>query len=267
MDANAVIEKFSKYLTVFSAAVLSAATAHEWGYFLVVGREFLSFFSFQDYILNALLFLPSYVGLILLGAFIAYVMHVFSKSTKRYRFQILGGFIVYRKSFYLMFLGPPAIAAGYAYFVDPITLFLTILIFFVAFAVMAVSMTLDLNGKWPIRNMRLVHNVIMLLVFTFGFGLMEAQNDLFLPKTRVYTASFKRSEGGDAKADRNFHLLRTGEKGLLINDPVLRKVEFVRFDGIASVASRSNVTSAPFSCRHFQVSLPWAKTPCEVTRP
>lgn len=61
---NALVENFPRWLAVISVGALGVAVAHEYGYFWVLGPHFQTIATTYDYLVNALLWLPSTIFIV-----------------------------------------------------------------------------------------------------------------------------------------------------------------------------------------------------------
>jgi|HubBroStandDraft_5_1064220.scaffolds.fasta_scaffold283414_2 hypothetical protein len=67
---KAFLERFAAIVGTVTLTLLTLSVSHEYGYFLTIGRQFQTFLSASDYIINAVQWLP--VGVILMYSAISW---------------------------------------------------------------------------------------------------------------------------------------------------------------------------------------------------
>lgn len=237
MNFKEALEAAPRLIGVFSFVVLVLTVVHEWGYFSILGGHFQTISTTFDYFANALIWLPSTVGIL------TYIQ-ILDQTVERAN----DGSAKVSKWFYAHFVpGVLLLITGFLFTADPI-LNIMLVLGYAAFWMLAKIIPLQkVDGRLWLYKTILCTPMVLLL--SYGYGASSAYSDL-RKTSDVYNLSTK--DKPDVK--RQLIMLRSFEKGILLHDRLADRLEFVRWDNVASLSkfATSNL-GVGYSCTWFGV--------------
>jgi hypothetical protein len=221
---NQLFERFPTILAVTSFAVLVTTVVHEWGYFLVVGAHFQTLVSATDYLSNSILWLPQTLALLGVAYATAYALAWFAPPPTPPR--------VWVQQF--LFISAPLLVSV----VEPlvgIPFFLAGVVFVGAGVYLRRQPeTFSSTSIWVALGVPLV------LSSAFALGVIEAQDDLRGTTDRLF-----RIEDKDSKVSDDVNLLRSFDRGILVNNATEKRVEFIRWDEVRAMSIAMEAPKRP----------------------
>jgi hypothetical protein len=224
-----------KGLALLLAMLIAYAVAHEYGYFTIVGSYYLTFATSFDYVINALLWLPSTLFLLFLYSDIGAAIR--EAEIKRWTF---GRFLRHNMYIQLFFF---AFSFLFGSIIFPLAMSVCVLVVWII-------VNLFPESDWyqvDTRLYRLIVFVPAALIGSFGYGLTEAYNDLRSTKD-VYRIGFK-----EGRSPANVIMLRNFEKGFLVHDKINSRIEFIPREAAISISRISPSEVPSLSCKWFDV--------------
>jgi len=238
---NALLENFPRWLALVTVAALGVAVVHEYGYFWIVGSHFQTVATTYDYLVNALLWLPSTTIMML----VVYGFKDFMTEPASYEWPKIPTFMIILAGGTFLVIGTITFVTGgkfayeTAYVLSAVAVYLGLAVY--AFKYPHV----------PWETFRPVLFIPVILMFSFAYGSMSGERDL--RKTDdVYFLARK----GD-NSSRAVVMLRSFEKGLLVRNHDLERTELVRWDDVASFWRFSTTKKEPsLACRWMRINCP-----------
>jgi hypothetical protein len=243
-----MLEKLPSIVTITTFASLCLAISHEWAYYDVIGSEYQALYTTSDYITllvwstGAAFLVVMTLGLLQFVAFRSDNFTVPSFSMEK----TLGGFMD-RNEF--------LVALALCTLLD--FLFSTSQVNVWAYGLFAYIVFRGLLYIFGHEKMRryaqgwyalLVYGLPVGMIVSYGIGKASAYEDIGNKHPR-YELRLK-----DQYVSRDVNVLRFPEKGVIVFDPIARKVEFVRQDMILGVITKApELDSRSFACKHWEV--------------
>jgi hypothetical protein len=253
-----------KGIALLSFAILSLTIVHEWGYFWVIGSNFQTVASAYDYLSNSILWLPQNLLIILAAASLQLLFRMllrrsqenvsdadFGLSTKRRQKRFgrnkwtaiasLTGSILFAIATY--FFAPPDLSIVY---------FMPLLFGYMILYLIVTQTFEDRLRSYNQKGFIALLVIPVVLIFDFGLGVDEAHLDI-AKFNDTYVLTPKTDTRSDATSnDALVQVLRSFDKGLLLRDPRLERVYFLRWDSIKSL-SRPSYSEGTVSrgCKRF----------------
>lgn len=236
-----ISDNFTKLLAQLSFALLAAATAHDWGFFLVVGSKFRSVQTTYDYITAAIEWLPTFlIGSFVFIAFTRWIITSVSGHGfgDRRRAKVISWL---RWTVPTVWVGTLVCTSFFWTGTSPIetwiwlaTGFSTLSFFsFVVIALVFGPSFLSIGGMGL---------TALAMVFAIGLNAGFEANRSY---GNVYQMQLK---GGEV---RHVSLLRSFEKGVLARNAIESRTDFFRWDQIERLSLFSPVDKETGLCRIF----------------
>jgi hypothetical protein len=239
---KSLLENFAAILGAATLVLLLMSVSHEYGYFWAVGRFFQTFLTTSDYFSNAVLWLPVTVVIL-------YFMLDWNVLLGRRQPTTLG--LKNRKAFWNTVLMAASIAFFFAVAVSaPYTGVYAFLIPGIVLWTMYGSRLLSFaDANLEIQARRILFATPVVMAALFGLGFAHGQYDL---------ASFNEPYTLEMKKGENLHriALRAFDKGILVRDPVERRIEFVKWDDVTKISRLSSPSLQPLSCSLIRINCP-----------
>ena len=226
-----------KLIAVGTFLALLFTVIHEAGYFSVYGPHLQTLATTYDYFINALIWLPSSISILLF--FTAVETIVSQAHEKRWSIGTTAAsnlVIVALFSLLIFFLG-----GSFAWSITW------------ALGITAVWLGAHLLPQEMFHANRTAYKLTVYLpaalVFAYGYGIGSANKDLRNTE-HVYRIVYNQEDN----ATRFLVVLRSFEKGLLFHDPTNQRVEFVRWDVIRSISRVAPTKDEPsYACKWFTI--------------
>jgi hypothetical protein len=234
---KAFLEHFAAIVGAVTVAILAISVSHEYGYFWSIGPQFQTFLTTTDYLANGVLWIPFGVIFLLQAG----EWKLEAKPTLRYSgwalwlwVTIMGGSLVY-------------VVLTVTWPLDFIFAFSIFGISSVIWAFMWEKVCAKVSLDEPFQ--RAAQEVVKfgppILLGMFVWGSVNAREDLTTTR-RSYDFRFKNEE-----IERPMIFLRNFDKGILLRNPVENKIEFRKWEDIATISKSVPDPTRPLSCVFF----------------
>lgn len=241
----AILENFTKWFAVATVSALGVAVSHEYGYFSVIGTHFQTVATTFDYLVNALVWMPS----LMIVVWIVYGFKDWMDEPSPYQWPKLPKLLV------AVISVPVVLSAVLTFFTGGN--FAYQLAYVVSIGALYV-------GLWahafhfphvPWEGYRVFLFIPIIFIFSFAYGNIFGHADL-RKTSDVYFLKYKTDS-----VVRPVVMLRGFERGLLVRDHLNDRVELVRWDELVSFSRFATSQTYPsLSCRIFNIS-------CDKPRP
>jgi hypothetical protein len=233
-----VLENLTKWGAVATICALGVAISHEYGYFSVVGTHFQTVATTFDYLVNALLWLPSTT----IMAFVVYGFKDWMTQPAPYEWPRFPLILVGIISVPLVVTGTLTFFYGgnFAYELAYIMSIGTVYAGLWAYAFH--------YSHVPWENYRSFLFIPIVFIFSFAYGTILGNLDI--QKTRdVYFLKYKTDS-----VVKPVVMLRGFERGLLVRDHVNDRVELVRWDELVSFSRFATSKKEPtLACKLLKI--------------
>jgi hypothetical protein len=238
-----ILEKFPGILALLTVILLVMSVSHEYGYFWVVGSHFQTFLSTTDYLANGILWLP--LGLIFIYGNVEWWrfkdQNKPPKDWKKLKTWIWPAIVFLGYASLFAFAEwPPNFLIGFS--------LLGVLVF--VWSKIWRSLLPDLGIEEPFKSA--IENIILVappaMAGMFIWGWVNASTDL-ISTSEPYVLSLV----SEPSSHEMRTLLRTFDKGLLVRNPSSNRVEFYKWDDVASISKPVPDKSRSFICWAFEI--------------
>jgi len=253
-----LIDLFPKLLAITSAAIVVMAASHECAYFIAIGSNFQSLLSAYNYIANAIVYLPYYLlttlGFFSLGALSGWLTGPAPPGRENTR-----RIFVLPNYFYAIWLFI-FIGSVLAYFVRPEYEFYNEVLLAISITLVIVGLTLQKKEVFPISAFGITF-ALFLILYIFSRGLSDGYRDLE-KIGEVHTIEFKSVAGEPKRENLHAKLLRSLERGILVNDILNRQISYFRWEEIAAIRHATNILpERSLGCLHLRLNCPAQPVP------
>ena len=227
------LDKTPAVLTLASIILLSLTIVHEWGYFESVGAPLQSIMSANDYLTNAILWLPFTVTfVVLIGGAVEVSQRFFDRPAQieTAKPETLFATIV--------------TAAPFTALTFLIDIWMGIAAAICAACVIVIT-RYEQQGGISRTLSRWVRITLTVFFVAFSWGVFEGQRDLQESRFKVQV------QWKESAASSEFVLLRTLEKGLLVRDD--KRTRFIRMDVIKEFSMANRRPPVSLMCRWFDL--------------
>jgi hypothetical protein len=235
---KAFLDNFAAILGTITVAMLVMSVSHEYGYFWSIGRQFQTFLTTNDYLANAVLWLPP--ALFFIGLTIQYDIrgglpkkNNLTKQQKRLSDGLLVAFVL----------------CGLAMATWPMNLLAGIWLILwggLAWAWMSRRFSKAITSDDPFQvNARMIRFGPPVILAVFLIGSIDANCDL----NRTDNPYAFEVKNDDTPKQRIF--LRNFDKGVLVRNTAERTIEFYKWDDIAKISRAVPKPSASYLCWRF----------------
>lgn len=235
-----ILERITGLLAAGSALVITLSVSHELGYFTYIGSYFFqAFVTASDYFTNAILWMP--IAVISIASWRNYNF-LWNETPKIIRGEwkswivpalLVGGPIL---MFIFMQEGITTL-----YCVSAVYLWFLFFDYFFPKTNQGPALSSDLRELFKIVT------PVCAALFTLGYD--HASGDLNLKAKSPYIIRLKDSEDALLRVP-----LRSFDKGVLFNDPIKGRIEFVRWEKIDSIVKPMDLRERePISCLLFSL--------------
>jgi hypothetical protein len=228
------LDRATALIATASATILIISICHEYGYFFIVGSAFQSFLTFSDYFSNAIFWLP------------ALVIAIYSATN----FDVLKRRPVFSKEQWSNWVALAIALAGpfAAFFFAPYDFFAVTCVFtFVFFWAIIFDLLIPPTDSQFASSLRQVVKFgVPICIASMAWGIVHGSVAL----THAYDAYILKFEKDNSEELRV--VLRSFEKGILVRDAKLDRVEFVKWSDLTELIKIREVpTRDPLSCSFF----------------
>lgn len=241
-----IIENVTKWTAVATISALLIAVSHEYGYFSIVGAHFQTVATTLDYLVNALVWLPS--TFFMVGIIVGFKDWITEPAPyQRPRLPK----VLFRVTLSLaVFFGTVTFFIG-GNFEYEIAYTAAIIIIYLGLWAYAFHYS---HLAW--ENYRILLFVPLIFIFSFYYGRRLAYDDL--KKTSdVYVLKYKKTY-----VVRPVVLLRGFERGLLVKDQANESIELIRWDELQSFSRMiPSKKEPPLACSWLDIGCKPARTP------
>lgn len=253
-----ILDHSSKAIALLGFVLLIISLVRDWGYFSVVGSQYLSIQTPYDHLTNSIEWLPQNLALLgfsglagwLLGSFPKWLIdHVVAKSSNDPPIYFEG--VGSKKNAHLIRLLLLAsnltnlsFAAYIFLFMNHIPIYAGVIAFLIYMAIFTpLSKRLKLRQSWHLPI--LVAPIVLILAFIFGA--VDAN------KATKRSDNFYRVAMSEQK-QLDVQILRSFEKGILVWDRKAKRVALYRWDSISNVSNLIVRSERPFICHYYDWS-------------
>lgn len=238
---DTLFERITGLVTAGSALLIILSVSHEFGYFTYIGLFYQAFVSATDYFTNAILWLPI-AAITALGWQNNWEFVWKTPPTikfKQWKSWILPSLIV----------GIPI--SVFIFSSEGVPLFYLVLLVYIwvlSYDYLAPARDSDSRIATELRRMCKIAVPVCAALFTIGY--QSARDDL-KTTTTTYIVKLKDQSKVSLKIP-----LRNFDKGVLLRDPTEKRIEFIKWDLIDSIAKLddTNKNAVPLVCRWFGIS-------------
>ena len=244
MPIEKSLEKMTGLLAALSALIITLSVSHEYGYFTYMGSFFQTFVTATDYFTNAIMWMPLAIVTALGWQNWSFLWKDIPKIEKgNWKSWILPSII----------LGVPILA--FIFLSEAIPYFYlgaAVYLWFLSFDRFAPKLNNESQLALEIRN--LVKIGVPICAALFNVGYERAKTDLTSKSSSItYILKVKDTQDVTLRVP-----LRTFDKGILVNNPLSHRVDFLKWDQIETIEKLTDVGSRdPLSCRWMNVLCDW----------